>query len=43
MSSDPYSDRGNKDLSLGNAAAMGQARPVKEGGRARPAPRQSGS
>lgn len=34
MSNDPYSDRGNRDLSLGNAAGMGKAQPVREGGKA---------
>ncbi|MGA9251220.1 MAG: ABC transporter ATP-binding protein [Roseobacter sp.] len=38
MSKDPYDDRGNKDLSLGNAKGMGQSRPVKQGGTAHPAP-----
>ncbi len=30
---DPYDDRGNKDLSLGNAAGMGTTQPVKPGGK----------
>ncbi|WP_195820342.1 ABC transporter ATP-binding protein [Roseobacter sp. MH60115] len=34
MSTDPYSDRGNKDLSLGNPRGMGTATPVKPGGKA---------
>ena len=38
MSSDPYSDRGNKDLSLGNASKMSTATPVRPGGAARAAP-----
>jgi len=38
MSSDPYSDRGNKDLSLGNASKMSTATPVRPGGEARAAP-----
>lgn len=38
MSTDPYSDRGNKDLSLGNAKAMGKAHPVTAGGEAYPSP-----
>lgn len=33
MSSDPYSNRGNRDLSLGNAKGMGTATPVKSGGK----------
>ncbi|MGC3937235.1 ABC transporter ATP-binding protein [Roseobacter sp. EG26] len=37
MSSDPYSDRGNKDLSLGNPKGMGTATPVQPGGKAYPA------
>ncbi|WP_299965923.1 ABC transporter ATP-binding protein [uncultured Roseobacter sp.] len=37
MSSAPYSDRGNKDLSLGDAAGMGRAEPVRPGERAVPA------
>ena len=36
MSSDPYSDRGNKDLSLGNPKGMGTATPVKPGGKSYP-------
>ena len=38
MSSDPYSDRGNKDLSLGNPAGMGASQPVQSGGVAYAAP-----
>jgi len=34
VSSGPYSDRGNRDLSLGNAAGMGKAQPVRKGGKA---------
>ena len=32
--SDPYSDRGNKDLSLGDGSKIGTAQPVKPGGKA---------
>ncbi|MDW4496518.1 ABC transporter ATP-binding protein [Sulfitobacter sp. D35] len=38
MSGEPYDDRGNKDLSLGDGSKMGQARPVKKGGKATPSP-----
>ncbi|WP_282127550.1 ABC transporter ATP-binding protein [Roseobacter litoralis] len=38
MSGDPYDARGNRDLSLGNAAGMGKAYPVKKGGSAHAAP-----
>ncbi|WP_295313027.1 ABC transporter ATP-binding protein [Roseobacter sp.] len=38
MSDKPYDDRGNKDLSLGNARGMGNAHPVPQGGRSRPSP-----
>lgn len=39
MSDNPYQDdRGNTDLSIGNAAGMGTATPVGKGGRAHPAP-----
>ncbi|XDB00073.1 ABC transporter ATP-binding protein [Sulfitobacter sp. LCG007] len=38
MSGAPYDDRGNKDVSLGNASGMGEARAVKKGGHASSAP-----
>ena len=38
MSGDPYSDRGNKDLSLGDASKMGTAQPVRPGGHAYASP-----
>ncbi len=34
MSTEPYSDRGNRDLSLGNPAGMGTAHAVAKGGKA---------
>jgi branched-chain amino acid transport system ATP-binding protein len=36
--SDPYSDRGNKDLSIGNPKGQGTAQPVKQGGKSHAAP-----
>lgn len=38
MSNGAYGDRGNRDLSLGNADAMGKAQPVRKGGQAHPSP-----
>jgi branched-chain amino acid transport system ATP-binding protein len=38
MSGSPYGDRGNKDLSIANPRGMGVERPVRAGGRERPAP-----
>ncbi len=36
--SDPYGDRGNKDLSIGNTKGQGTAQPVKQGGKSHAAP-----
>jgi len=38
MSTDPYGDRGNKDVSVANPKGTGTAHPVKRGGSAHPAP-----
>ena len=36
--SDPYADRGNHDLSIGNPKGQGTAQPVRQGGKSHPAP-----
>ena len=36
--SNPYGDRGNKDLSIANPKGQGTAQPVKGGGKSHPAP-----
>ena len=36
--SNPYGDRGNKDLSIANPKGQGTAQPVKGGGKSQPAP-----
>jgi|TARA_R110000850_G_scaffold34026_3_gene92328 branched-chain amino acid transport system ATP-binding protein len=35
---DPYGDRGNHDISIGNPKGQGTAQPVRQGGKSHPAP-----